>query len=420
MRVCLYCRVSTDEQARHGLSLGAQMDALRKFANDHHYTIVGEYTDEGISARKTYKKRPALLRLLKAVEQDEVDLILFCKLDRWFRNVAAYYQVQPILDAHNVAWQAIHEDYETLTAGGRMKVNIMLSVAENEADRTSERIKFVFEDKRARGECCSGKVGFGFKLENKRRAVDEETMPIVRAAFQKYIDTRSINETRALLDTKYNVQFSYLGMKRLLKRKHYLDPVGRETFMRAQEFLAAASTRQPKQKYTYLFTGIVYCHECGARMRGFSRGEKNLIYYICGNHHEYQNKYCTNQKHMNEAQIESFLLDNIIPAIRDYNIKIVENATPPVDTDKIKRKMEKLKDLYLDDLITKDVYEADYLALQKALEHTVVAPQTISVESCESMLQKYHELSKASQKALWGRLVRRIECDSNRNIFLTI
>ena len=98
----------------------------------------------------------------------------------------------------------------------------------------------------------------------------------------------------------------------------------------------------------------------------------------------------------------------------------MEAAAPPVDTEKIKKKMAKLKDLYLDDLITKDIYEADYRRLQKELETPLFAPQTVSVESCESILEKYRELSKTSQKALWGRVLRRIECDGEGNIFLVI
>ena len=420
MRVCLYCRVSTEEQARHGLSMGAQLDALRKFATAHQYNVVGEFADEGISARCAYKKRPALMKLLDAVERDEVDLILFCKLDRWFRNVAAYYQVQPFLDAHHVAWQAIHEDYETITASGRMKVNIMLSVAENEADRTSERIRFVFDSKRERGEVTSGSVALGFKIVNKRLAVDEETMPIVRDMFKFFIDVRSLTDTRNMLEHRYGLHRSYSGVKKMLTNKKYLNPVGRDTFVKVQELLASASTRRPVPKRVYLFQGIIYCRECGSRMISNAKGARMDIYYLCSKHHQYHDEYCANKKYYNEKSIESFLLNNIIPAINDYNASIVEAAAPTVDTEKIKKKMAKLKDLYLDDLITKDVYEADYRRLQKELETPLFAPKTVSVESCESILEKYRELSKTSQKALWGRILRRIECDGEGNIFLVI
>ena len=420
MRVVLYCRVSTEEQARHGLSLAAQIEALRKFAEAHQYNVVGEFADEGISARCAYKKRPALLKLLEAVEQDRVDLILFCKLDRWFRNVAAYYQVQPILDAHQCAWQAILEDYETLTASGRMKVNIMLSVAENEADRTSERIRFVFDDKRSRGEVCSGSVGLGFKIVDKHKAVDEETMPIVKDLFQSFIDCRSLTDVRNILEHRYGIHYSYSGVKKMLAKKMYMDYVGKSNFVRAQELLASASTRRPVPKYVYLFSGMIYCHNCGARMIGNSRGERDVIYYLCSKHHQYHDEYCTNKKYFNEKSIESFVINNIIPTINEYNAKVMANAAPPVDEEKIHKRMAKLKDLYLDDLITKDVYEADYRALEKELEKPLFAPQIVSVESCESILQKYRELSKTSQKALWGRILRRIECDETGNIFLIV
>ena len=68
-------------------------------------------------------------------------IILVTKLDRWFRNIGEYYKVQEILEAHNVSWKTIYEDYDTSTAAGRLKINIMLSVAQDEADRASERIK---------------------------------------------------------------------------------------------------------------------------------------------------------------------------------------------------------------------------------------------------------------------------------------
>ena len=79
------------------------------------------------------------MRLLSDVEAGKIDLILFIKLDRLFHNVADYYEVQKILDAHGVHWQTVLEDYETITSSGQFKVNIMLSVAQNEADRTSEK-----------------------------------------------------------------------------------------------------------------------------------------------------------------------------------------------------------------------------------------------------------------------------------------
>lgn len=146
-RAALYIRVSTDEQAREGYSLQAQKDNLIKYVKENNYAIVDIYADEGISARKSYKKRKEFMRMLEDVKANKIDIILFIKLDRYFRNIGDYYKTQEILDQFKVGWKATLENYDTTTANGRFYVNIRLSMAQDEADRTSERIKFVFDNK---------------------------------------------------------------------------------------------------------------------------------------------------------------------------------------------------------------------------------------------------------------------------------
>lgn len=78
-RAALYIRVSTEEQARHGLSISDQRAALEAYAKTHSMTVVDIYEDAGISARKNYKKRPALLKLLADVEAQKIDIMIsFC------------------------------------------------------------------------------------------------------------------------------------------------------------------------------------------------------------------------------------------------------------------------------------------------------------------------------------------------------
>ena len=164
-QVFCYVRVSTEEQALHGLSIEAQTEALENWAAAHGHKVLGVYTDAGISARKPASKRPELQRLLADVQSGKGDLVIFTKLDRWFRNIAEYYKVQEILERHHVDWKTIQEDYDTSTASGRLKINIMLSVAQDEADRTSERIKAVFEIKRQKREPLTGDCPTGYRME---------------------------------------------------------------------------------------------------------------------------------------------------------------------------------------------------------------------------------------------------------------
>lgn len=119
--------------------------------------IVGIYADEGKTARKELKRRKAIQELVKAVERDEIDVILFWRLDRWFRNLSDFYKVQDILDQHNVRWISASEPGINMeTRDGRLQLNVVLSIGQNEVDTTSERIKFVNE-----ASIRQGKVIFG-------------------------------------------------------------------------------------------------------------------------------------------------------------------------------------------------------------------------------------------------------------------
>lgn len=92
-RAALYIRVSSEEQVRHGFSLGEQRADLERYAQMHHYAVVDIYADEGTTARKSLQKRKELQRLLDDVRAGKIDIIVFKCLDRWFRNIRDYYKV---------------------------------------------------------------------------------------------------------------------------------------------------------------------------------------------------------------------------------------------------------------------------------------------------------------------------------------
>ena len=87
LRAACYSRVSTSEQAKYGYSIAAQVAILNQHCTENNIKIVDHYTDEGVSAGKPYTKRPEMLRLLEDVKDGKIDIILFTKLDRWFRSV---------------------------------------------------------------------------------------------------------------------------------------------------------------------------------------------------------------------------------------------------------------------------------------------------------------------------------------------
>lgn len=425
MRVALYARVSTEEQAVHGLSIGVQQETLLRWATENRHTVVNVYVDAGISARKPASKRPALQELLNDIRAGRVDMVVFTKLDRWFRNVKEYYKVQDVLDAHHVSWRALEEDYETETSSGRFKVNIMLSVAESEADRTSERIKVVNRNKREKGLCHHGKQPLGLKIVKGELLEDPETSPIIRDMFRHFISTQSVTSTGRYLLSQYGITRSYKNTKRMLKNQRYIGVadngktlyppiVPPEDFTLAQSIMAERSARHSgdfTQKHVYLFHGIVFCAECGRRLNGtishVHGGE--YVYYKCPG---YSGRSCTHRRREREETLEQYMVDHLLTHCIDYNAAIAQkNAAqrPAVDRAAVKRKMEKLKDLYLSDLIDRDLYEQDYTALRAQLEAPEPAQKPlIDIDALRSVLSVYDTLEPQERKEFWRRTVKRI------------
>ena len=315
MKVFLYERVSSEEQARHGYSLDAQHEALTQFCEKNKHTIVGVYKDEGISARKPYTKRPAMLQLLADLETVKPDIILFTKLDRWFRNIKEYYKVQDILDRNKVDWKAINEEYDTSTASGRLYVNIKLSIAQDEADRTSERIKDIQGQLVAQGKVLGGTVPFGYAIENKR-VVFGENIHIVREAIEHYLLHQSAHATVKHLNALYGLNMTNTHLIRLLRstllkgqyrtNTAYCEPlIDTDTWDRLQEVIDK-NIKHASKKRIYLFTGMLICPVCGRRLGGCFDGKRK--YYRCAR------KYygtCTAKHNVSEKKIEAWLLENV-------------------------------------------------------------------------------------------------------------
>lgn len=393
MRVALYARVSTEEQATHGLSIDAQLAALReRFPNGQ------EYVDLGISARKPITKRPELQRLLRDVEQGKIDLIVFCKLDRWTRDIREFYKCQDILDAHGVAWKAIHEDYETQTAAGRLKVNIMLAVAQDEADRTSERIKAVFERKRQQGIVPTGKVPLGIQIVDGHYAPSPDADKVVDI-FNTYINTRSAQETARRFG------LTMQGISYMLRNRTYLDAgvITESVFNLAQNIKQTRGQRRGRTDRVYLFSGIIVCPHCGNRLSSAFNNGYNA--YRCCRRHD--GKLCDGF-YVNEKKLEKYCLDKLMPTVKEYNLAVRKQKKKAPDIAVLKQRRDKLTDLYMDNLISKEKYAEDFKAISDAITEAENTPRPVNTEEIKTVLSAYEGLSRAGKKAFWSRVLTKI------------
>lgn len=442
-RVALYIRVSHEEQVVSGLSLQAQQEALEKHAKDRGYSIVDIYADEGITARKQLSKRKELQRLLSDVKKDKIDLILVTKLDRWFRNIKDYYTVQEILEAHNCNWRTIFENYDTSTASGRLHINIMLSVNQDECDRTSERIKAVFKHKKENKEVCSGNVPYGYYIdENKHMQIDEEKAKEIQDAFNHYELHNNMMQTRNYLSDKYGY-ITYTATRKRLTHEAYTGTVnGIKDFcpaiISAKQYknvqrLIGMNKKQYKPKAPqeeYIFSGMIKCKECGGSFNSnrIFRSGKCYKFYRC--QRAKREKNCTNQYTISEKGIlETYLLNHIKEELKSYKISYEVKKASVNTTDiasqlvKCRNKLEKLKDLYLDDLIDKTSYKAEYARLNTMiadLEKELDADTDIDINTVDTILSMdfegiYETLQPNEKRYMWQSIIDYIEVGNNRD-----
>lgn len=438
-RAALYIRVSTEEQAKKGYSLPAQKEDLEDYARRNGYAIVDYYIDDGKSARKKYTARKEFMRMLEDVKADKIDVILFIKLDRWFRSVADYYKIQEILDAHNVAWKTTQEHYDTETTNGRLYINIRLSVAQDESDRDSDRIKFVFDSKVARGEVISGTTSLGWKIENKHLVHDPETVEIVRDLFRYYREHSSVGGTMRYIQDTYGILLYDPTIRRMLRdpvykgqyrdNPNFCEPIiPPEEFDLIQKQLEGRSIRSNQTGRIYIFSGLLVCQECGHRMIAHYSPSRGKEYYLYRCRQAATYRKCVHHKEINETALEQWLLMNIDAELEAYKteweMQEAKTPKPKIDRVAILRKLDKLKDLYVNDLITMEQYRADYERYSAQLAE--IAPDIAPAPDFTGLRQKltddfpkvYKTLDRTQRRALWRSVLSAIYVDAENTLHI--
>ena len=444
--VACYCRVSTDEQAKFGFSIQAQKDALEKYCKDNNYKYEF-YIDEGISASSM--KRPALKDMLSKV--DVFDMILFTKLDRLSRNVLDANNINKLLIDNKCTMKAIDEDdVDTSTADGTFIFNLKVSLAQREIGKTSERIKFVFQNKRNKGEITSGTKKYGYDIVDRHYVVNIEQQENIIKFYEYFIRVGA--DTKLSFDyfkehfpsksydsyKKMLTETAYIGKYKLYKKEEYIyDYIPRlmtdELFYTVQDLLGKRRkiVKNNKEAPISLFDGILKCAECeGSMSRRVSYTKYGTyISYRCWKSEKLSKEIgkeyrCSNKHSIFESRIEKYLIENIQKEAEKYiaESKVI-NAKPTetfTDNSKdIKKKLEKLKDLYISDLIDKEMYEKDYKKYNNQLQEIEIKKNNYKNNKPKdfSRLEKifssnfndlYLSLSQIEKRRFWVSIIDKI------------
>lgn len=189
-RIAIYCRVSTAEQAKDGVSLDLQEQKARDYCRLHDLTLVEVIRDEGRSAKSL--DRPGIRRLRELIDDGAVNGIVIFKLDRLTRSVVDFGELLRELDEAGVALLSVKDQLDTSSASGRMVVNVMLSVSQWERETIAERTAEALQQVKASGKYL-GQPPVGYRVQG-GQLVPTERYRLVEAAHALRADGCTLQE----------------------------------------------------------------------------------------------------------------------------------------------------------------------------------------------------------------------------------
>jgi len=157
-----YVRVSTEDQAKEGISLDNQKSKIEAYCQLKDLDLSEIIEDAGISAKNL--KRPGVQRVLKLARTKQVNAVVIYKLDRIFRSTVDALETTRLFDKWGVSFHSIEETLDTQSAMGRFFFTLTAALAEMERCIIGERTKAALSHKRSRNEKTGGDVPYGYDL----------------------------------------------------------------------------------------------------------------------------------------------------------------------------------------------------------------------------------------------------------------
>ena len=307
MKVALYCRVSTQEQAMSGHSIEEQQDRLQKFCEAFGWNDVQMFTDAGFSGANVL--RPALQSLIKAVQTHKVDKVLVYKLDRLSRSQKdTLMLIEDVFLANGCDFVSISENFDTSTAFGRAMVGILAVFAQLEREQIKERMSMGRQGRAKQGKFHgSNMIPIGYDYIEKRLTVNEFEAMQVKRIFELYCAGKSPYKIAEELNQsglihKYG-QWLPMTVSDCISKQTYLgkivhngniyegehdaiidqDLFDRANALKTQKSEEHASKCLRRGRIKSFLGGLLYCAHCGAKYSKATKRSKGFKYdkYIC-------------------------------------------------------------------------------------------------------------------------------------------
>ncbi len=332
IRVAIYARVSTEEQAVHGFSIEAQLNTLRNYCSMYGKKVVKEYVDAGISG-KSIAGRYELQQLLKDCEAGEFDEVLVWKISRLARKVIDLLGMVEQFEKNGVVFRSFSENFETETPMGKFALQMMGAVGELERNTIVDNVKLGMAQRSRQGR-WNGGICLGYKSEavnpdnfdDTRLVIVPDEAIIIRKIFNSYASGKGLRAIANSLNkegykTKRGNSFSTASIKEIILNPLYVgkvrfnryenwserkrkgksenailadgvhEPIITQELWDRVQAIQQSKAEKPMKNYegSYVLTGLMKCPFCGSTMVGtrtvnkLKDGTKKILrYYSCG------------------------------------------------------------------------------------------------------------------------------------------
>ena len=210
--------------------------------------------------------------------------------------------------------------------------------------------------------------------------------------------------------------------------------ISKEEFNQVQALLKSRGIRHNQSGQVYIFSGLLKCASCGHRLAGqrtirrpVTKEPVTYIYYHC-NTYVFRPGACNRKSRIREDKLEDWLLKNVASELEVQRMaeeaKAVGKKPKGPDRASILRKLDRLKDLYVNELIDITQYRADYerynaqlQELDAAAANQPTAPDYRGLLAKVADIEKfYHNLDAKERQVFWHGLIREIRIDGEDSI----
>jgi len=388
----LYMRVSTEDQAREGFSLPEQRERLETFCKFKGYEIVDYYEDAGISA-KTGNHRPEFERLKADIKAKKINTIVALKLDRITRSIYDWENLMTFLDENNAYLDCVNDEINTTSANGKMISRLLMSVSQNEIERTSERTKVGLA-----GAIKCGHIPhiapLGYKHKDKKLVIDYSTKDVVIRIFNLYYNGYSYQKISNLFNeekvlgkdnwrdsTIVNIleneiyKGDFVHGKRTKHPTYYEDvvePIVSKEMWEDCQVQKKKNSRSYKRTLTYLYLQKLKCPKCGRTLGGKATTKKNgntYFYYYCNDCKiEFKEKVINDyfSQFISElVEYDSVVNQFFLPMIKQKFDEPKEQLEKEIKEQK--NKLERIKKAYINGVFELKEYNEEKKIVEKSI-----------------------------------------------------